>query len=151
LKTILATEATGGDSGGSRRTTFRTASLEAYYDDRQRLEKVVGDGASELLADSTSSTLRAAGRRIELRYSPDPLGGDSLLEEALLDGAAQVAASQKGPGESQRRVTSEAIRLEMRDGGQEVGLLETLQAGRVELTPSGGGGARTLDADRVRA
>ncbi len=151
LKTILATEATGGDSGGSRRTTFRTASLEAYYDNRQRLEKVVGDGASELLAESASSTLRAAGRRIELRYSPDPLGGDSLLDEALLDGAAQVVASPKGPGETQRRVTSETIRLEMRDGGQEVGLLETLQAGRVELTPIGGGAARTLDADRVRA
>jgi lipopolysaccharide export system protein LptA len=151
LHTIFATDAVGGDSDDMRRTTFRTANLEAYYDSRQRLEKAVGEGASELLTDSASSTLRASGRRIELRYRPDPLGGDSLLDEALLDGAAHVTARPKGAGESQRDVASEAIRLQMREGGREVALLETLQPGRVELTPLGGGVARTLEAERIRA
>lgn len=151
LRTILATEAAGGDEGEARKTTFRTPNLEAYYDAEQRLEKVVGAGSSELIADSANSAVRAAGDRVELRYSPDPDGGDSLLDEALLLGAAEVFALPKGGADSERRVSSEAIRLEMRAGGQEIDLLETLEPGRVELKPIGPGTSRTLNAQRVKA
>ena len=151
LRTILATDASGGDAGEARKTTFKTPNLEAYYDSEQRLENVVGQGPSELVADSSTSSVRAAGRRIELRYQPDPGGGDSLLHEAVLNGDALVDARPKGPGDSRRRVRSEAIRLEMRADGQEIELLETMEPGRVELTPIGQGAARTLDAQRVRA
>lgn len=151
LRTILAANATGGDVSEARQTTFKTPNLEAYYDSEQRLEKVVGQGPSELLADSATSSVRAAGRRIELRYQADPEGGDSLLNEALLNGDAQVDARPKSAGEARRQVTSEAIRLEMRAGGQEIELLETLEPGHVELTPVGPGAKRTLDAYRVRA
>lgn len=151
LRTILATDAAGGDASEARKTTFRTPNLEAYYDSEQRLEKVVGAGDSELAADSANSTLRAAGRRVELRYTPDPEGGDSLLNEALLNGAAEVLALPKEAAGAQRRVTSESIRLEMRTGGEEIELLETLEPGRVELKPVNGGTSRTLEAERVKA
>ncbi len=151
LRTILATEAAGGDEGEARKTTFRTPNLEAYYDAEQRLQKVVGAGPSELIADSTTSKVRAAGNRVELRYSPDPAGGDSLLDEAMLVGAAEVLALPKGGADAERRVTSESIRLEMRSGGEEIELLETLEPGRVELKPIGPGASRTLDAERVKA
>jgi|GEM_PF-2115171 len=151
LRTILAAEATGGDYSATRKTTFRTPNLEAYYDASQRLEQVVGAGASELVADSAASTVRAAGNRVELRYSPDPDGGDSLLDEAMLNGAAEVLAMPKGGDDAERRVTSEAIRLQMRAGGEEIELLETLEPGRVELRPLGEGTARTLNAQRVKA
>ena len=83
LRTIVAFDAVGGDYGRQRRTSFRTPNLEAYYDAEQRLELVVGQGGSELSADSASSSMRAVGDRVDLRYRPDPAGGDSLLHEAF--------------------------------------------------------------------
>lgn len=151
LRRIFAVNAAGGDEGEARQTNFRTPNLEAYYDAEQRLEQVVGQGASSLTARSATSVVQAAGERIELRYQPDPAGGDSLLDEAVLNGGAEVDARPTTPGQARRRVTSEAIRLEMRPDGQELAMLETMAPGRIELTPVGGGAARTLEAERVRA
>ncbi|MBI1358303.1 MAG: hypothetical protein GC160_28545 [Acidobacteria bacterium] len=151
LRNILATNAVGGDQGEARQTTFRTPNLEAYYGAGQQLERVVGQGHSELSADSASSTMRAVGERVELLYEPDPAGGDSLLHEAYLRGKAEVDARPKQSGEARRKVTSEVIRLAMRPDGRDIEALETMEPGRVDLTDGAGGSSRTLVAERVKA
>ena len=148
VEKVHALNAHGQEKAASRTVTFRTPVLEAFYNERQTIERITGDGRSELLSESPSGDTRALGDSIDLRYTTPDGENESVLDEAFVREDASIETTSDSGA---RRVASEWIRLQMRPGGQELALVETLERGRAEIRGTNAADLRTLDADRIRA
>lgn len=150
VRQIDARDARGVDSSGSRRIEFRSPALSAFYRPDQSLERVFGDGPSRLVSTSVSSRLTVSGDRVDLNYGTPSGEGESFLDEALVRHNGRVLVEGLTAGD-RRLIESSWLRLKMRPGGESAEFVETLERGRLAMTPRGAGAPnRRLEADRIR-
>lgn len=148
VKRVEATEAVGREQSTNRTVTFRTPKLTAFYGERQTIERVVGEGSTELESKSGGASTEAAGNHMDLRYVTPEGGSDAVLDEAFVRGDARIVTRAES---GERRVASEWLKLKMKPGGEEVSHLETLERGRADILSDDPAARRRLDADRIRA
>ena len=152
LRQITADNAIGLSRQGQREVRFETPLMRASYSPAGWIETVVGEGASKLTSATAASLVSAQGDWIELKYAAQEDERDSRLTDANLVGNAKVSERRGGSGQGpERRVESRSLHLKMRPGGQEVAYLETLDRGRITISPETAlSSARRLDGDRLR-
>jgi lipopolysaccharide transport protein LptA len=152
LRQITANKATGLSRQDAREVRFETPLLRAGYSPEGWIETVVGEGKSTLTSTTGASLVSAEGDWIELKYAAQADERDSELTDANLVGNARVAArSPEGRDGLGRRVESRSIHLKMRPGGKEIAYLETLDRGRITISPdTASASERRLDGDRLR-
>jgi lipopolysaccharide export system protein LptA len=155
IRKIVAMEARGSNPEDSRLVVFETPQMEAVYSAQQTLEQVTGTGRSSMKSETGSTHITASGNRIELAYYTPAGSSESLLREMYIRNSAVLEAlpgpASKMAAPESRTVVSEVLHLQMKDGGEEIELVETLSRGRVELHPLTAQGSRKqLDADRIK-
>ena len=156
IRRIEAVSALGSDQRQDRDIHFAAQSLTLFYDERRFLERILANGAAELLSASASSRIDIRGERIELSYVTLPEASESVLREADVRGRARIevtpATQDTKPAEDIRRAAAEWIHLTMRHGGQEMERLETLTPGTLEIIPGAPNRwKRSLAAMRITA
>jgi lipopolysaccharide transport protein LptA len=149
---IDARDAEGADSAQGRELAFRSPVIAAFYRPDQTLERVVGDGPSEMVSTSASSRLTVSGDRMDLNYAAPSEDGESVLDDALVreNGRVLVQPVPAGQGET-RLIESAWLHLKLRPGGQSAEYVETLEPGSMAITPAGASAPdRRLQANRIR-
>ncbi|MDA0205731.1 MAG: LPS export ABC transporter periplasmic protein LptC [Acidobacteria bacterium] len=152
LRQITAGKAFGSSRQNGREVRFETPLLRASYSLEGWIQTVVGEGASKLTSTTDVSLVSAEGDWIELRYAAEEGEDESSLTDANLVGNATVSEQRRGRDDGLgRRVESRSLHLKMRPGGDEVAYLETLDRGRITISPeTSSSSARRLDGDRLR-
>jgi lipopolysaccharide transport protein LptA len=152
LRQIAADKALGLSRQNKREVRFETPLLRVSYSPQGWIETVVGEGASKLTSTTDASLLTAEGDWIQLTYAAQDGERESDLTDANLVGNARVSERGRGRGDGPgRRVESRSLHLKMRPGGDEVAYLETLDRGRITISPeTASSSARRLDGDRLR-
>ena len=150
VRRIEASGAVGGERLEGREVRFATPRFEAYYSEKQVLERLHGYGATTFTSTNELQTLAVDGERMTLFYRSSEDGEDSELERVDVRRASRVRVEPRGAG-LRRTIVSDALELRMRPGGREIERVETHEPGRIELIPVGtAGGRRTLAARRLR-
>jgi lipopolysaccharide export system protein LptA len=155
IRRITAVEARGVERQKSRVLRFETPRLEATYSPKQVLERISGEGKSWMTSGTDSSSLRAEGNRIDLRYEALEGAEESLLREthvresAVLE-ARPAAGSTAGKAQI-RRISSEILHLQMDSTAENMEFVETLARGRIDLLPVEDGDSHDrMEADRIK-
>jgi lipopolysaccharide transport protein LptA len=152
VRHIDARDACGSDSSGDREVVFSSPKLFAAYGPNQNLEKVVGEGPSEMVSTSPSSRLTVTGERVDLDYVAPSPDEESVLDKAFVrqNGRVLVESLPLGSGDS-RLIESSWLQLKMRAGGRSAAFVETLEPGRMAITPANAKApSRRLEAKRIR-
>ncbi|MEZ5395065.1 MAG: hypothetical protein R2724_19900 [Bryobacterales bacterium] len=152
VRQIDARDARGSDASDGRKLVFSSPKLSAFYRDDQSLERVEGAGPSQMTSTTASSQLEVSGERVELRYGLPGSDGESTLDEALVQRNGRVFV-QPVPGTKgdTRLIESAWLRLKMRPGGESAELVETLEPGRMAITPAGANApSQRLEAAKIR-
>ncbi len=150
VRQIDARDARGSDSGEGRTVEFQSPRLSAFYREDQSLERVQGEGPSRMVSTRAASRLTVTGDEMDLRYGAPAQGGESVLDEALVRRNSRVLVESPPSGDT-RLIEAPWLRLKMRAGGESAELVETLERGRMTLTPAGASGpGERLEADRIR-
>ena len=84
-----------------------------------------------------TSAVTVDGDRIELHYVTPPGADEALLENAHAREGARLEVLSRGSGGSKglRRVEADWIHLEMRENGEEIRSVATLNRGQLDLLP----------------
>ena len=152
VKQIDARDARGSDKSGDRELAFSSPRLTAIYRADQSLEKVIGDGPSRMVSASPTSRLTVSGERMDLNYGAPTAEGESPLDEALVREKGIVLVEPAPGAEGDLRLIESAwLRLKMRPGGTAAQFVETLEPGRMAITPAGADApSRRLEAKHIR-
>ncbi len=152
LRQIAAVKAIGLSRQEAREVRFETPLLRASYSPEGWIETVVGEGESRLTSATVASLVLAEGDWIELKYAVQAGERDSRLTDANLVGDARVSEQRRGKGDGLgRQVESRSIHLTMRPGGEEVAYMETLDRGRITISPeTASASERRLAGDTLR-
>ena len=138
IRMVEADKARGKDSYPNRQIEYEAEKLYAQLSPGMQFEKVTGERNARLISTSDTARTTITSDRIELRLKP--LESESELEEAMALGHSRIEmrAGEKTPPEraETRILTSEAIVLKMRPGGQDISLLETHAPGKIEFIPA---------------
>jgi lipopolysaccharide transport protein LptA len=152
VRQIDARDARGSDKSGDREVVFSSPNLTAIYRTDQSLEKVIGDGPSRLVSTSATSRLTVSGEHMDLIYGAPSAEGESPLDEALVREKGIVLVEPAPEAKGDRRLIESAwLRLKMRPGGESAQFVETLEPGRMAITPAGAEApSRRLEAKHIR-
>jgi lipopolysaccharide export system protein LptA len=152
IRKVEGKQARGSAAYPNRKLEYAADHLLMHLDAKGEVEKVVGSDNARAVSTSDAARTSTTADRVELEF--DTAKGESTLKRALAMGHAfmeSVPVPRKGvlPPES-RRLRSEAILVEMRQGGREVAKVETHAPGHLEFLPNRPGQRhRTLDAERL--
>ena len=149
---IDARDARGADASGGRQVVFSSPTISALYRPDQTLEQVYGEGPSEMVSTTATSRLTVSGDRVDLNYGAAASEGDSVLDEALVRHNGRVLVEPvPGAQGDLRLIESSWLRLKMRPGGESAEFVETLEPGRLAITPAGAKApSRRLEAKTIR-
>lgn len=152
IREVHASQARGGDRRPRQTLEYSAAQLWMTFAEVGELEKVTAEGDARVVSSTESARLTASAARVDLEFEATP--NESILKRLLATGGARldsdpVARTGVAAPES-RRLTSEVIQLQMRQGGREIERVETAAPGRVEFFPNRvGQRRRRLEAERL--
>ncbi|MBM3727895.1 MAG: LPS export ABC transporter periplasmic protein LptC [Acidobacteria bacterium] len=136
---VDAQNARGIDHQPKRDVEYAADQLSLKFTGEGEIGSIAGIGNARLISKSPEALTTVTSRQVDLAFQTPP-GGESWLEKAVANGAARVESkpvARAGVVPPETRVlTSEAIELKMRPGGEEIGSVETHAPGRADFLPS---------------
>lgn len=143
---VETAEAAGGDILPSKRIDYQAGALVLWLAPGGEIRRIEAARQARLDSVTPAGRTRAAAERIDMEF--EPRRDSSELRRVVASGKARIEsrpAERKGaPPEAARILTSEAVELLMRPGGEEIERAATHAPGQIEFPP-----ARPADAHRT--
>ena len=153
VRQVDAQEATGKHKYPNRQLDFGARLLAMLFTRKGAAERMTGTDDAKLTALSDTARTVVTGKVVELSFQATK-GNESVLERAFAQGQARVesesiARAGQTPAEN-KILTSEAIEVKMRAGGEEIDRVETHSPGKLELMPRAATQRRrTVEGERI--
>ena len=152
IRLIEAENAKGSDTQPNRDIEFAAARMNLHFNAESTVEKIVGEQNASLSVRSSSAATRIQTNRIDLDFAVEDK--QSLLQKASAHGASSLenkpTPRQGQPPPPTRLLRSEVLIAQLRPGGQELELVETLSPGTLDFLPNEPTAPkRRLEAERM--
>ena len=138
IQLVETQKAEGKDTRPGREVIYAADNLMITLDENREVNKIAGAPNARLDSNTETARTHITSDRVDLDF--DTSGDDSKLQWALATGHAQVTSTpvvRPGADVPETRILrSEAIKIKMRPGGQEIENLETLFPGSLEFVPN---------------
>lgn len=146
-------QATGSDIQKKRQVEYSADALNLFLTPKGEVKKIEAIDHARLKSVSPSGTTKVEADRLDLEFEPGE--DESVLKHALATGKGRVesqpAARPGAPPQGARVLTSEAIDMTMRPGGEEMERVETHSPGQVEFLPAKKGDPRrVMNGERLQ-
>jgi lipopolysaccharide export system protein LptA len=138
IRQVDAVQARGVDEYPKRKLQYAADELRVNYSEQGEVERVSGKTNARLVSISDGSETTMTSDAVDLDF--ETVNNESVLKKAVGNGHAMIEskpiAAPDGKLPETRVVRSQLIEVQMRPGGREIEMVQTLAPGRLDFIPN---------------